>query len=81
MRFLRLGLSPTGRVQRPTHPSHPHPCGGLKDDGYDGECHLEAKIGKQLDKYITLTKITLLQISEKGDNGLSGVDAVLYQLD
>ena len=55
-------------VEYSIHPTQaiPIPCGGLKDDGYDGECHLEAKIGKQLDKYITLTKITLFQISEKG---------------
>ena len=30
-------------------------------------------------KYIILTKFTLFQISDKGEDGLGGVDPVLYQ--
>ena len=32
-------------------------------------------------KYIILTKFTLFQISDKGEDGLGGVDPVLYQQD
>ena len=44
--FLKISLlfvdsdkSKKCRVQHLPNPSHPHPCGGLKDDGCGDECH------------------------------------------
>ena len=36
------------------------------------------KLAKTMLKYTILIRITLFQISDKGENGLGGVDAVLY---
>ena len=36
------------------------------------------KLAKTMVRYTILIRITLFQISDKGENGLGGVDAVLY---
>ena len=54
------GLRPACRVQHPLHPRHPHSCRGLKNDGYDDGCLLEAKIGENNDKIYNFHQIYIV---------------------
>ena len=49
--------------------------------GDNGPQVLYAKIGKQFVKFIIITKITMFQILNEGEDGLGGVAAILYQQD
>ena len=72
-RFLELyllflpehGFRPAGRVDHPTHLSHPTLVGGLKDDESDGGYLLKAKLGKNFVKSsISITFTSFRSLTE-----------------